>query len=207
MFCLVGSRWFYCHKAFSGSIACGLLVAQRRSRAPLSSIRGIRSCASSSLGALLTWALQTEGLRKGVALVASGIQGLETQGLLFTICFHGPSLIDLSSRRIQGSLIKTVWLVAGGRKSQIVEEMVTFLDLFYVYLGDKHTRRGVRVFVGLVSGCISERRHSVRCYITRSSATLQINLQRLWGARVLALTHTQLYTRNWLTKYFQRRAS
>ena len=78
-------------------------------------------------------------------------------GFLFTICFHGPSLTDLSSSRIQGSLIETVWLVVGGRKSQIVEEMVTFLDLFYVYLGDKHTSMSVRVlmFVGLVFGCIS----------------------------------------------------
>lgn len=73
----------------------------------------------------------------------SGIQGLEALGFLFTICFHGSSLIALSSSRIQGSLIKTVWLVVGGRKSQIVEETVTFLALFYVYLGDKHSSERV----------------------------------------------------------------
>lgn len=45
-----------------------------------------------------------------------------------------------------------------------MEEMVTFLDLFCVYLGDKHTLMSVRVlmFVGLVFGCISEHRHSAR---------------------------------------------
>lgn len=47
--------------------------------------------------------------------------------------------------------------MVGGRKSQIVEETVAFLDLFCVYLGDKHTLRSVRVlmFVGLVFGCVS----------------------------------------------------
>jgi len=87
----------------------------------------------------------------------SGTQGLEALGFLFAICFHGPSLTDLSSSRIEGALIKTVWLVVGGRKSQIVEEMVTFLDLFHVYLGDKHALMSVRALalVGLVAGRIS----------------------------------------------------
>lgn len=115
--------------------------------APLSSIRSIHSHAGNSFVAQISAGPAESGFVKGCHSCVSGIQGLETLGFLFTICFHGSFLIALSSSRILGSLIKTVWLVVGGRKSQIVEEMVTFLALFYVYLRDKHTNECVCAYV------------------------------------------------------------
>lgn len=40
---------------------------------------------------------------------------------------------------------------------------MTFLDLFSVYLGDKHTLMSVLMFVDPVLGCISQGRRSARC--------------------------------------------
>lgn len=64
-----------------------------------------------------------------------------------------------------------------------MEEMVTFLDLSYVYLGDKHTQVSVRVlmFVGLGFGCISQRRCPARREVTHFSAAIEINLKTLCG--------------------------